>query len=39
LDSSDVFRPAVEARQHTIDRQDPAAIYQGGAFVKAKPHG
>jgi uronate dehydrogenase len=39
LDSSDMFRPAVEARQQTIDRQDPAAIYQGGAFVKATPHG
>ncbi|MEY3611176.1 MAG: hypothetical protein RJB14_898 [Pseudomonadota bacterium] len=39
LDSSDVFRQAVEARQPHIDRQDPAAIYQGGAFVKATPHG
>jgi uronate dehydrogenase len=39
LDSSDGFRPAVEARQQTIDPHDPAAIYQGGAFVKAKPHG
>ena len=39
LDSSDVFRPAVEARQQSIDTQDPAAIYQGGAFVKATPHG
>jgi uronate dehydrogenase len=39
LDSSDVFRPAVEARQQTIDQKDPAAIYQGGAFVKATPHG
>ncbi len=38
-DSSDIFRNAVEARQQTIDSQDPAAIYQGGAFVKAKPHG
>ena len=38
-DSSDVFRHAVEARQQTIDQQDPAAIYQGGAFVKATPHG
>ncbi len=38
-DSSDVFRPAVEARQQNIDTQDPAAIYQGGAFVKAAPHG
>ena len=39
LDSSDVFRPAVEARQQGIDKQDPAAIYQGGAFVKAAPQG
>lgn len=33
-DSSDVFRPAVEARQQTIDSSDPTAIYQGGAFVR-----
>ena len=39
LDSSDVFRPSVEARQAVIDTQDPAAIYQGGAFVKVAPHG
>ena len=39
LDSSDGFRPAVEACQQTIDPHDPAAIYQGGAFVKATPHG
>ena len=38
-DSSDVFRAAVEARQPTIDTHDPAAVYQGGAFVKAAPHG
>jgi uronate dehydrogenase len=38
-DSSDVFRSAVEARQPVIDTKDPAAIYQGGAFVKAAPHG
>lgn len=38
-DSSDGFRPAVEARQPSIDRHDPAALYQGGAFVKAAPHG
>ena len=37
-DSSDVFRDAVEARQPTIDITDPAAIYQGGAFVKMAPH-
>ena len=39
LDSSDVFRSSVEARQTTIDGNDKAAIYQGGAFVKASPHG
>ena len=39
LDSSDVFRSAVEARQPTIDAKDPAAIYQGGGFVKVAPHG
>ena len=33
-DSSEQFRAAVEARQPTIDTTDPAAIYQGGAFVK-----
>ena len=38
-DSSDQFRTAVEARQPNIDRNDPAALYQGGAFVKATPHG
>ncbi|MBU3737726.1 MAG: NAD(P)-dependent oxidoreductase [Rhodoferax sp.] len=38
-DSSDRFRAAVEARQPVIDRGDPAAIYQGGGFVKVSPHG
>lgn len=38
-DSSDVFRAEVEARQPTIDRHDLAALYQGGPFVKANPHG
>jgi uronate dehydrogenase len=33
-DSSERFRPAVEARQQTIDRDDPAAIHQGGVFVR-----
>jgi uronate dehydrogenase len=33
-DSSERFRAAVEARQQTIDRTDPVAIYQGGAFVR-----
>ena len=36
-DSSDVFRAEVEARQPTIDRHDPAALYQGGAFVTVPP--
>jgi uronate dehydrogenase len=38
-DSSDVFRSEVEARQPAIDRNDPAALYQGGAFLKVSPHG
>ncbi len=36
-DSSDVFRDAVFARTPAPDLTDPAAIYQGGAFVKAQP--
>ncbi len=36
-DSSDVFREAVFARTSAPDLNDPAAIYQGGAFVKAGP--
>jgi uronate dehydrogenase len=36
-DSSDVFRPAVEARQPALDVNDPAVIYQGGAFVRSGP--
>jgi uronate dehydrogenase len=39
LDSSDVFRHEIEARQPHIDRHDKAALYQGGAFVKMAPHG
>ncbi len=39
LDSSDVFRAAVEARQPVLDTSDPAVVYQGGGFVKAAPHG
>jgi uronate dehydrogenase len=35
-DSSDVFRAEVEARQPTIDRHNPVALYQGGAFVTAR---
>jgi len=38
-DSSDIYRAAIEARQPTLDRHDPAVIYQGGGFVKAAPHG
>ena len=38
LDSSDVFRHEVEARQPHIDRHDKAALFQGGAFVKIAPH-
>ena len=33
-DSSDVFRDAVFARTPAPDLNDPAAIYQGGGFVK-----
>lgn len=38
-DSSDVFRDAVYARTGPPDLTDPAAIYQGGGFVKAGPFG
>ncbi len=33
-DSSEKFRGEVEARQPTLDRNDPAVIFQGGAFVR-----
>jgi len=33
-DSSEVFRPAVEARQQTIDRHSRTAQFQGGGFVE-----
>ena len=36
-DSSEPFRPAVEARQQRIDLTDPAAVFQGGGFVKQGP--
>jgi uronate dehydrogenase len=36
-DSSDVFHDAVFARTPAPDLNDPAAIYQGGGFVKADP--
>ena len=38
-DSSDVFRAAVYAKTTSPDLTDPAAIYQGGGFVKAGPFG
>lgn len=38
-DSSDKFREAVYARTPAPDLADPAAIYQGGVFVKAGPFG
>lgn len=36
-DNSEQFRAKVEARQQTLDLSDPAAIHQGGAFVRAGP--
>ncbi|NNU45429.1 NAD-dependent epimerase/dehydratase family protein [Ramlibacter montanisoli] len=36
-DSSESFRAAKEAAQPTLDRSDPAVIYQGGAFVRMGP--
>lgn len=36
-DSSEPFRAAKEAAQPTLDRKDPAVIYQGGAFVRMGP--
>ena len=36
-DSSEPFRTAREAAQPTLDRKDPAVIYQGGAFVRMGP--
>jgi uronate dehydrogenase len=36
-DSSEPFRAAVEARQAAADRDDPAALFQGGAFVVQGP--
>lgn len=34
--SSEAYRAEVEARQPVLDASDPAVIYQGGAFVRAK---
>lgn len=36
-DSSEPFRAAREAAQPTLDRNDPAVLYQGGAFVRTGP--
>jgi uronate dehydrogenase len=36
-DSSERFRAEVEARQPSIDVNDPVQIYQGGAFVRQGP--
>ncbi len=36
-DSSEPFRGAKEAAQPVVDRDDPAVIYQGGAFVRMGP--
>lgn len=36
-DSSEPFRAAREAAQPHIDREDPAAVHQGGGFVKQGP--
>jgi uronate dehydrogenase len=38
-DCSEPFRATIEAKQPTINHNDPAAIYQGGAFVTTAPHG
>ncbi len=36
-DSSEAFRAEVETRQPALDRNDPAVICQGGAFVRTGP--
>jgi uronate dehydrogenase len=36
-DSSEPYRAAREAAQPALDREDPAVIYQGGAFVRMGP--
>ena len=36
-DSSEQFRAAVEARQMSLDFNDPAVLYQGGGFVTKGP--
>jgi uronate dehydrogenase len=37
-DSSEPFRAALETRQPSLDRADPAVIFQGGAFVAKGPY-
>jgi len=37
-DSSEPFRAAIEARQPHVDPADPAARFQGGAFVTKGPY-
>jgi uronate dehydrogenase len=36
-DSSEPYRAAIEASQPPSDRNDPAALYQGGEFVRIGP--
>jgi uronate dehydrogenase len=36
-DSSERFRAELEARQPSLDRDDPAVVLQGGGFVKQGP--
>ncbi len=36
-DSSEPFRPALEAAEPVLDRDDPAVLYQGGPFVRTGP--
>ena len=36
-DTSEGFRADIEQRQGAIDTSDPAAVYQGGAFVRTGP--
>lgn len=36
-DRSDVFRAKVEAAEPVLDLEDPANLYQGGAFVRTGP--
>ena len=37
-DSSERFRATVEARQQTLDMNDPATLYQGGGFCTKGPY-